>query len=251
MKLQLIVRKAPVTSAAEWLKQAWLLFKTNPSLFIGINAFIAVVGLLSFIPFVGIAVLFIMPFLQAGFYSIIVSAQQQKPLQFEMLFKPFQITELRSPFIQMAAAQLICTLPSIFLAESLSTSLEAGQVELVSMLTVVMLYMISAMLFAYAVPIIYFLRENRLFPVVQASVTACWRNVLPLTVFAVLTMAVIIGGMMIAALIGVLAKALVPILLLVFLLVTMPVFSIAFFLSFSEFFALVVSNDQPTETFEV
>ena len=251
MKLQLIVRKAPVTSAAEWLKQAWLLFKTNPALFIGINAFIAFVSLLGLIPFVGIVVLFIVPFLQAGFYSVIVSAQQQKPLQFDMLFKPFQIIELRAPFIQMAAAQLLCTLPSIYLAESLTTSLQAGQVDLASVLIVVMLYMVSAMLFAYAVPIIYFLRENRLLPVVQASVTACWRNVLPLTVFAMLTISVVFGVVITAALFGAILPALTPVILLVVLLVTMPVFSIAFFLSFSEFFALVISKEPPTEVFEV
>ncbi len=251
MKLQLIVKKAPVTSAAEWLKQAWLLFKTNPALFISIYAFIAFVSMLVLIPFVGIVVFFIVPFLQAGFYSIIVSAQQQKPVQFDMLFKPFQIFELRTPMIRMAAAQLVCALPLMYFSNDMSESLKTGQLDLGSVLLVVMIQMLSAMLFAYAVPIIYFLRENRLFPVIQASVNACWRNVLPLTVFGVLTVSIVFGLVMVASLFGAIVPALTPVILLGILLVTMPVFSIAFFFSFSEFFALVISKETPTEMFEV
>lgn len=251
MKLQLIVKKAPVTSAAEWLKQAWLLFKTNPALFISIYAFIAFVSMLVLIPFVGIVVFFIVPFLQAGFYSIIVSAQQQKPVQFDMLFKPFQIFELRTPMIRMAAAQLVCALPLMYFSNDMSESLKTGQLDLGSVLLVVMIQMLSAMLFAYAVPIIYFLRENRLFPVIQASVNACWRNVLPLTVFGVLTVSIVFGLVMVASLFGAMVPALTPVILLGILLVTMPVFSIAFFFSFSEFFALVISKETPTEMFEV
>lgn len=252
MKLQLIVRKAPVTSAAEWLKQAWLLFKTNPAFFVGVNAFILLAMILiSVLPIVGLAVVFVLPFLQSGFYSIIVSAQQQKPVQFDMLFKPFQIVELRAPMIQMAAAQLLFNLPTMYLLSDMTESLKTGQLDLANVLLVVMTQMLSAMLFAYAVPIIYFLRENRLFPVIQASVNACWRNVLPLTVFGVLTVSIVFGLVIVASLFGAIVPALTPVILLLVLLVTMPVFSIAFFLSFSEFFALVISKEPPTEVFEV
>lgn len=251
MKLQLIVKKAPVTSAAEWLKHAWLLYKLHPGLFAGVCAFIAVVSLAVVIPVIGAVVFFILPFLQAGFFSMIVSAQQKKPLQFDMLFKPFQIPELRAPMLQMAAAQLVCSLPSMYLVEKLKVDLQTSQVDLASMLVVVMLYMITAMLFTYAVPIIYFLREKRLLPVVQASVNACWRNVLPLTVFAIFAFTIVFSAVIVASLLGAFMPPLAPAILLVVLFATMPIFSIAFFLSFSEFFALVISKEPPIETFEV
>jgi len=251
LKLQLVVKRAPVTSANDWLKQAWQIFRVNPGLFIGINTFITVIGFVSMVPIVGILVLFVMPFLQAGFYSVIVAAQQQKPLQFDMLFKPFQIVELRAPMIKMAAAQLLCTLPALYFLEQLGTNIKAGQIELAPLLLVVTLYMLSAMLFAYAVPIIYFLRENRLLPVIQASVTACWRNVLPLTLFAFLIVSLVFAGLIILLLVGALSQQLGQILIVPMLLILMPIITIAVFLSFSEFFALVISKEPPTEVFEV
>ena len=103
----------------------------------------------------------------------------------------------------------------MYLLSDMTESLKTGQLDLANVLLVVMTQMLSAMLFAYAVPIIYFLRENRLFPVIQASVNACWRNVLPLTVFGVLTVSIVFGLVIVASLFGAIVPALTPVILLV------------------------------------
>ncbi len=251
MRLQLIVKRAPVTSASAWMKQAWQIFRTNPGLFIGINVFLAIVGVVAIVPVVGILILFVLPFLQAGFYSVIVAAQQNKPVEFAMIFKPFQILELRAPMLKMAAAQLLCSLPALYCVEQLMPALQQGQVDLPQLLLAVVLYMINLMLFAYAVPIIYFLRENRLYPVIQASVTACWRNVLPLTLYSVMAMGIVLTGVAVLLVLTSIIPVIGQLLILPMILVMMPIFSIAFFLSFSEFFALVISKEAPPEVFEV
>lgn len=251
MKLQLIVKRAPVASAMAWIKQAWQLFLINPGLFIAVNLVLVLIGILAAVPVIGMVILFVLPFLQAGFYSMIVAAQQQKPLEFAMLWKPFQIAEIRAPLIRMAAAQLICSLPALYFMEQLVAQWNVGQVDLLQVLLVVVCHTINLMLFAYAVPIIYFLRENRIYPVIQASVTACWRNVLPLTLFAVLSVSIILTAIVFISLLSQLAPILGQILIVPAIVVMIPVFAIAFFLSFSEFFALIVSKDQPSEVFEV
>jgi len=250
LKLQLIVRRAPISSAANWLKQSWQIFQTNPGLFVGMHAVIMLLSLAVLIPVVGMLVLFAVPFLQAGFFTAIVASQQQKPLQFEMLFKPFQIAEIRTPILMMAVAQLLCSLPHLVLVEQFTESFKAGHVEIVEVLAIVVLYSLNLMLFAYAVPIIYFLRENRLWPVLQSSLLACWRNTLPLLLFVLMIMGILVLVSVVISLLSSIVSF-ATVLFLPAMFVLMPILTIAFFLSFSEFFALVISKDEPTQVFEV
>ena len=89
----------------------------------------------------------------------------------------------------------------------------------------VMGFVLVWMIFAYAVAIAYFLKERRLLAIMQASFVACWRNIIPLMVFLLLSLVLIMLTMP-TYFIG--------------LLVVVPVLNIAFFLSFNEFFALQV-----------
>jgi uncharacterized membrane protein len=92
------------------------------------------------------------------------------------------------------------------------------------------------MMFAYAVAIAYFLREQRLFPILQASLLACWRNVQPLSLYGLIAIGLLMTG--------------IPTLFLTWLLV-LPLLSISFFLSFREFFALTPASDNKVEYLEV
>jgi uncharacterized membrane protein len=86
------------------------------------------------------------------------------------------------------------------------------------------------MLFAYAVAIAYFLKEQRLVVILQASFTACWRNVAALLLFSVLSFALVVLT--------------IPT-LFIGLIVVLPLLNIAFFMSFNDVFALQVkaTND--------
>lgn len=85
------------------------------------------------------------------------------------------------------------------------------------------------MLFAYAVAIAYFLKEQRISLILQASFIACWRNMAALALFGLLSLGLILLT--------------IPTMLLG-LVVVVPVLHIAFFLSFNELFALQVNAKQ-------
>jgi len=150
----------------------------------------------------------------------------------------------------MAVAQLLCSLPHLVLVEQFTESFKAGHVEIVEVLAIVVLYSLNLMLFAYAVPIIYFLRENRLWPVLQSSLLACWRNTLPLLLFVLMIMGILVLVSVVISLLSSIVSF-ATVLFLPAMFVLMPILTIAFFLSFSEFFALVISKDEPTQVFEV
>ena len=87
------------------------------------------------------------------------------------------------------------------------------------------LFSLVFMLFAYAVAIAYFLKEQRILAVVQTSFIACWRNVSALLIFGLLSMALVLLTLP-TFFIG--------------LIVVLPLLNIAFFLSFNDVFALQV-----------
>lgn len=245
------MRRAPLVSGNNWLNQSWQLFRMHPGLLLGMNAFIVFTSIAAaIIPVIGVLLFFVLPFLQSGFYATLVAAQQQKPVNFDQLFSVFKITDLRAPFMTMAAAQILCSLPQMYFTNQIVTNFEAGTVAMVDVFAAVAFHMVNLMLFAFAVPIIYFLREKRLFPVVQSSLTACWRNILPLGWYFLLVTTLLFGAIILITLLSSLL-AFAQVLLVPLMLVVVTVNSIAMFLAFTEIFALIMTKEQPSQMFEV
>ncbi len=239
MKLQLVVRRAPLNAGLKWLQQGWQLFKQQPLLWIQLVFAIHFCSLLGALhPLLGIAAALLNPFLTAGLYSCIVARQRGASVSFAMLFQPLKEPACRAIFFRLAAANMLCSIPLTLLASELFVQAQAGHIDWWLTLAFVIGLSLVMMMFAYAVAIAYFLREQRLFAILQASLMACWRNVQPLTLYGLLAMALLSTGF--------------PTLLLTWLLV-LPLLSISFFLSFSEFFALAPVNSEPEQAgyFEV
>jgi uncharacterized membrane protein len=239
MKLQLVVRRAPVQAGLKWLQQGWQIFKQQPGLWIQVVFTIHFLSLLGALhPLLGIIVALLNPFLTAGLYSCIVARQRGVTVSFEMLFQPLKEPAFRAIFIRLAAANMLCSIPLTLLGTELFHQAQAGAIDWWLTFAFAMGLCVVLMMFAYAVAIAYFLREQRLLPILQASLMACWRNVQPLTLYALLAIALLSTG--------------IPTMMITWLLV-LPLLSISFFLSFSEFFALspVTGAQEESNYFEV
>lgn len=229
-KVKLIVRRVNALACLGWLKQSWAIFMQAPMVWVLMFITLGVIAMLSQLhPLTAIVGILLNPFLTAGVYKSVVAVQQKQSIQFVNLFQPLQETQYRAVFIRIAALNMLASIPLSALAAKL---LEQHQQQAISgglVLLFVMGFLLTWMVFAYAVAIAYFLQEHRLLAVMQASFVACWRNITPLVVFGLLSMALIMLTM--------------PTLFLGLLLV-IPLLNIAFFLSFNEFFALQVKpND--------
>lgn len=229
-KVKLVIRRAPALAALGWLKHSWQIFVQAPLVWVLMFVTLAAMALLGQLhPLLAIGAIMLNPFLTAGVYKAIVAVQQKQAIDFSMLFTALQESACRPVFVRLAALNLLASVPVSMLASTLIQQHEQQLVDGITVLAFVSAAVLVWMIFAYAVAIAYFLQEHRLFTVVQSSFMACWRNIVPLVLFALLSMGLIMLTMP-TMFIG--------------LLVVVPVLNIAFFLSFNEFFALQVKADE-------
>ena len=235
-KLNLIITRAPAMAALDWIKQSWQILMQAPLKWLALFGCIAMLALLgSLHPVLMIPAIFLLPFLTAGLYKAIVAAQQQKTFDLAMLFSPLSEPGCRPVLVRIAAWNMLANIPLSLLNTALAEQIEQKLVDLPMALTFVAASVLVFMIFAYAVAIAYFLHERRILVIMHASLTACWRNIIPLLMFALLSMGLIMLTM--------------PTMFIGLLLV-IPLLNIAFFLSFNAFFALQV-NPQDDAILEV
>ncbi|KKO47443.1 hypothetical protein WG68_01230 [Arsukibacterium ikkense] len=235
-QLKLIIRRVSATASLQWLKAAWQLFKQTPAVFVAMFLLTAAIGLLlaqhQLSAIVGV---FLSPFLTAGFYKAVVGAQQQQKIGIDWLFQPLAEPACRRVLIMIAALNYLLTTPLMsfhqHLYQTMSVAIEAragiDAIVLLQLVLMVALFALVFMLFAYAVAIAYFLKEQRIVLVLQASFIACWRNVGALLIFGLLSIALVLLTL--------------PTFFLG-LIVVAPLLNIAFFLSFNDLFALQVNT---------
>lgn len=236
MKLQLVIRRAPAKAAMEWLKQGWMLMRSQMLLLLMYWLMMSVTLLTLVHPLLAVIATLLTPFLNAGFYDAIVRVQQQKPLTLAMLWQPLQESSHRAAFIRLAGLNIVLSIPSQLLIQQQMPLWESGEANLLALFALVAFAAVNAMLFAYAVPVIYFLREQRLWPVMQASFMACWRNVPSLTVYGIVALLLVLTG---------------PFTMMISLIVILPWLAISFFMSFREFFVLTPARTEEAAVFEV
>lgn len=237
LQLQLVIRRVSLQSGIGWISQAWQLFKRHYAVLISMVMFMAGLSLAANIsPILLIVLLLANPFLTAGFYRAIVQLQKEQQVRFSDLFIVFSQAQYRRVFLRLASANVLMNIPLTLLATELVEQMKQGQIEPMLMFGTVAMVSLIFMLFAYAVAIAYFLNEQRLLVILNASLTACWRNVAALSLFGLLAVALGMFGV-VTFFIG--------------FVVVLPVLQVAFFLSFSSIFALQVGPTQEQSTLEV
>jgi len=250
MSIELRVFKAE--AGVKWFKAGWLIFKTQPLTFIFMHLFIGVVGLLSlFLPFLQIIAALATPFLTAGFYQAVLTKQQGGKIMLADILKPFsakgnRMGLLRLALYQMAAGVLMALLANGLFGEAVAIMSDPNVdpnialqqvIESISMANLVLfLLAVSFYLtaFAYAVPLVYFNQQKRIFEVLKSSLLVFYHNMAPLSVYG----AICAVFMIISAFLTFLP-----------LLVLMPICYISFFVSYQAIFMPVVPpvGNEPAE----
>lgn len=236
-QIKLIIRRVNAAAALGWLKQAWEIFKQYPLVFIQMILLTVVLGFLASLnAFTQIIGVLASPFFTAGVYCAVVGVQQKQTITIEWLFKPFSERATRRILVLIASLNFLVSVPLIHYRDQLFNAIEQAEKSGVvesglawQSALLLVAFIITTMLFAYAVAIAYFLKEQRVLLILQASFTACWRNIPALFVLSVVSVGLIILT--------------VPT-MFIGLIVVIPLLNIAFFLSFNELFALQVKTQQ-------
>jgi uncharacterized membrane protein len=235
-QLKLIIRRVSATASLQWLSAAWQLFKQTPLVFMAMFLLTASMSfLLQLNQLTMVVWVFLNPFLTAGFYKAIVGVQQQQKVTVDWVFKPLAEPACRLILLSIGALKVLLLTPLISfqqqLMQPMSVAIENQSATDITitwqLVLLVALFSLVFMLFAYAVAIAYFLKEQRILAVLQASFIASWRNVSALLIFGLLSMALVLLTLP-TFFIG--------------LVVVLPLLNIAFFLSFNDVFALQVNT---------
>lgn len=228
-QLKLIIRRAPALAAIGWLKQAWALFMQAPVVWL--LSYLHMLGflLLSMLlpPLSSFIVALLMPFLTAGIYKMVVAAQQGHAISVSGLYQVFKEPQYRRVFIRLALAELVASLPLVYMYALMLEQAESHSFSMPLALLFAAWFTLTKMAFAYTVAVAYFLQQHSVLVVMQASLVACWRNISSLTLYSLLSLVLIMLTM--------------PT-LFIGLIVVIPLLHIAFFLSFNDFFALQVNT---------
>lgn len=250
-KLQLMVRRVNTAQALQWYRQSWALLRQQP-LLIGLCWLMYLISFAPVLLHPALAVLanFLNVFLLAGFYQLLVNGLAQRPVQPEDLWLAFKHPVLRVVLLRLAAVSVLMAIPVQLAAEpvllavqhSLQNATQPAAIALSELMLAVSLHFIHTMLFAYAVPIVYFLHQQRVFPALLSSFNACWRNVSALSLYGLFALLLLATG---------------PVTLLLSFVLVLPLLSVSFFMSFRDIFVLTPESPlqqdhgSQDDTFEV
>ncbi len=242
------LRKFKPNSAVQWFKAGWQIFKTQPLTFVMMHLFIIVVGLIAFMmPVLNVAASLLTPFLMAGFYQAVVAKQLGQKIVLADVLKPLsnkghRLGLFRLGLYQVGAGLLLALLSSSLFTESITMLSEKDMsnpahvsafIESLNMGSIVLFFTafsVYLMAFAYAVPLVYFKQNTKLFEVFKASLAVFYHNIGAMTVFGLISAVLIVASA---------PLSLIP------LLVFVPICYISFFVSFQAIFMPVIESAAP------
>lgn len=212
--MQLVVTKSNTLNAFSWIKQGWRLFTLQPGAFMGMSAIILFATLLAnMIPVLGIFLVFLAPFLSAGFYRAASIAEQGEKLTVTDVFALLSEIGKYRVLIRLAGISLLLSIPMTMVADEIRVALEAGgAVAPQTLLFLIGLIAINFMLLAFAIPAAWVSPETPALELIKQSFHACWINIFPLAIYglliatiSIITFPIVIVGWLIAYAIGVLS----------------------------------------------
>lgn len=255
MKLQLMTRRVSAAQSTQWIKQSAMLVRQYP-VFIGITGLMyGIFFLVSSLGALSLLVPVLWPVLMAGYYQTVVDGLSAKQPNLATLITVFSQPRARNALLLLGAVRLLLMVPVVLLPTpvQLTEQMQIAAVDQTALLMWVAYFTVYTMLFAYSEPIVYFLGEGRIWPVLKASLDACWKNVLPLSFYAAQIIALMLAASFLLGIVSALSAAFGMLMALILMTVFAPVMLISFFLSFRDCFVLTPATAaaESSGTFEV
>lgn len=229
-------------TGVQWLKAGWQIFKSQPMTFMFMYIFMVIVALIPLVmPPIQLFAAFAAPFLTAGFYMAVIARQQGKIISLADILKPFsakgrRLNLFRLGLYQMGVVILLTLLADVLFSDAFAmmqqaTNEQVNEALLSQVLSTISvadvgLFMIAhafnLMAFAFALPLVFFKGEKRIFHAMMQSLNVFKVNMAPLGIFSL-----VIGLAMLAAM----PLSFVP------LLFIMPIAYVSFFIAYQEIFS--------------
>ncbi len=192
--MQLVVTKSNTLNAFSWIKQGWRLFTQQPGPFMAMSALVICISLLANLNAIfGVIVVFMMPFITAGYYQCASRAEQGETITVSDIFYYFSHLKTHRVFIRLAFVSIILSIPMTQVAVGIQESMLAGEmIDFGNAILLLMLLWVNFMLLAFALPAAWIAPETDVMTLMKQSFKACWINVMPLTVYGLLILVLVL-----------------------------------------------------------
>ncbi|MCU7960109.1 MAG: hypothetical protein KZQ58_08945 [gamma proteobacterium symbiont of Bathyaustriella thionipta] len=204
----LIPRKLPAARGVDWIKDAYVLFKANMGLWIGmILVFMIISIVLSMIPLVSIALTVLMPVFYGGILLGAKTQDEGGELEFNHLFAGFKYQTGRLAAVgglYLAGLILIMVLMAVIIIPGglMADAQPHGDgmnpvVGLTTLLGFLIGMSLSIPLFMayWFAPALVVFHDQSAFNAMKLSFRACLKNILPFLLYGLLAMVLVILGM--------------------------------------------------------
>jgi len=190
--MQLIVTRANTLQAFSWIKNGWRLFTLKPAVFMGMSGVILSLSLVAnFVPVLSYFIIFLMPFLSIGYYQVASQIEQDKPSSVSDVFQ--YLGQMKEYFVllKLALLSIAISIPSSMAALSIMEAAEQQiQPQMSDLATMVLFLGFNFMITAFSVPAAWVSPKTPLGQLVGQSLSACWQNVLPLTLLGLIMVSI-------------------------------------------------------------
>ena len=228
--MQLVVTQAKSLQAFSWIKNGWRIFTLQPAPFMAISGILLAFSLLGqMVPVASFFIVFLLPFLTAGFYQCASRAEQGEKIQASDVFHYLNQISQYTVFLRLALVSILVSIPASSFAMEIAETMKKGVPPTFGMLAGFVVFIaLNFMLTAFAIAAAWVSPKTPVLTLVFQSFRACWVNVLPLTLYGLLMASIFLISM--------------PILVVGWL--------IAFALSFISFYQMFLDIYQPAHSSE-
>ena len=234
--MQLVVTKANSLQAFGWIKRGWRIFTLQPGPFMAMSGIVLAFSLLGqMVPAASFIIVFLLPFLTAGFYQCASKAEQGEAIQASQVFQYLnQVTDYMV-FVRLALVSILVSLPASSFAMEIAESMKNGVPPTFGMMSGFVVFLaLNFMLTSFAIAAAWVSPKTPVLTLVSQSFKACWVNVLPLTLYGILMAMIFLVSM--------------PIILIGWL-IAFAISYISFYQMFLDFYRPVqVEQDEAPET---
>jgi len=238
-------RRCPPSAGSYWIKDAWQLFKLNPSLLIGMwVVFFLIIAVLSLLPLISILTAIVTPVFTAGFAFVAVKLEHGKIAGIEDLFIGFSrnssaLLGIGSlSFVFSVGALIVAVLLTIFFmgidtvreilsgytGEELIRGNPLNEQFNTFILLTIFIYLalqVPLLMLTWFAPVLIIQHDINIWQAMMLSFNGCLRNMIPFLIFGL-----ILTGLFIIAVIP----------LFLGLLIVAPLFMLTFYTAYKDIF---------------
>lgn len=190
--MQLVVSRVNSLRAFSWIKSGWRLFTQQPAPFMAMAGILMAIQLIaSLVPLASYVAVFLLPFLTIGLYQVASKVEQDEKVSVNELFHYLsRVREYRVLF-RISLVSILLSIPASMAGSNMAEAMLEGRPPALDQLVIFVLFMgLNFMATAFSIPAAWVNPNSSVKVLIYQSFQAGWQNVVPMTIYGVVILAI-------------------------------------------------------------